>query len=679
MPHGYCYLWNPGLVWLHVISDSLIALAYFAIPVALFWFVRKRRDLGFSWMFVLFGVFIVSCGTTHLMEVWNLWHANYWLAGALKAITAVASVPTAILLFKLLPAALDLPNSSQWIKANAALETEVRQRRDVELELRVNEATYRFQAELIDLTHDAIFVRDLESKISYWNRGAVMLYGWSKEEVRGQLSHEVLKTRFPQPLTEIESQVYETGYWEGLLVHTRKGGAEVIVSSRWALRCDLAGNPVAILESNRDVTQRKKEEEKFRNLLESAPDAMVIVDQEGKITLTNAQTERLFGYPREELLGQPVEILVPERFHGNHHGHRKGFYVAPRPRAMGAGLELHGRRKDGTEFPVEISLSPLVTEQGTLVSSAIRDVTDRRATERAIETHRNSLARSNDQLAAANHELEAFSYSVSHDLRAPLRHIDGFARILAEDFSAELSTEGRGYLDRILKAVTHMGQLVDDLLNLSGIGRREMVRAKVPLETIVRRAIADMPDEASERKIEWRIDPLPDVDCDPGLLKVVFFNLLANAAKFTRKSKGPVVGVGTCQSNGVTAFFVRDNGVGFDPKYADKLFGVFQRLHHQEDFEGTGIGLATVQRIIHRHGGRIWAESQPGRGATFFFTLAGGNPKVPTPDLEDLLADAAYNLAANTRANVEAKTDASVCTGTVAPDTPEHTAPNLRS
>jgi PAS domain S-box-containing protein len=640
-----------------VISDSLITLAYFAIPVALFWFVRKRRDVGFSWMLVLFGIFIVACGSTHAMEVWNLRHANYWLAGWLKAITAVASVPTAILLFRLIPHALALPGPNQLIEANAALEDEVRQRRDVELDLRVSEATYRFQAELIDLTHDAIFVRDIASKLSYWNRGAAFLYGWSKEDVHGRVSHEVLQTRFPQPLSEIESQVYETGYWEGLLTHTRKDGSEVIVSSRWALRRDAEGNPAAILESNRDVTQRKREEEKFRDLLESAPDAMVIVDQAGIITLTNAQAVKLFGYTREELLGQAVEMLVPERFHGKHHGHRKGFFGAPRPRSMGAGLDLHGRRKDGTEFPVEISLSPLVTEAGTLVSSAIRDVTDRRATERAIETHRDSLARSNEQLAAANHELEAFSYSVSHDLRAPLRHIDGFARILAEDHAAELSAEGRGYLDRILKAVTHMGQLVDDLLNLARIGRREMVREKIPIDSIVRQALEGLPSEADGRNIEWRIEPLPEADCDPGLLKVVFFNLLANAAKFTRKNKDAIVQVGVCQSNGVAAFFVRDNGVGFDPKYADKLFGVFQRLHHQEDFEGTGIGLATVQRIIQRHGGRIWAESQPGGGATFFFTLGGANPGAPTPDLDDLLAYAAYNLAANTRASVDAKTD----------------------
>lgn len=195
-PHGYCYLWNTGLVWLHVVSDVLIALAYFTIPVTLVWFVRKRRDLPFSWMFVLFGVFIVACGSTHVMEAWNLWHANYWLAGILKAITAAVSIPTAILLMRLVPQALNLPNASQWTHTRASLENEVRERRELELNLRISEANYRDQAELLDLTHDAIFVRSLEKKILYWNRGAERLYGWQKEEAWGKITHELLRTRF---------------------------------------------------------------------------------------------------------------------------------------------------------------------------------------------------------------------------------------------------------------------------------------------------------------------------------------------------------------------------------------------------------------------------------------------------------------------------------------------------
>jgi PAS domain S-box-containing protein len=629
MPHGYCYLWNAPLVWLHVVSDALIALAYFTIPISLLWFSRKRRDLPFSWIFVLFGAFIVACGSTHLMEIWNLWHADYWIAGLLKAITAVASVATAVFLARLVPEALRLPNLKTWIDANGMLKKEIHDRREVELDLRISEANYRDQAELLELTQDAIFVRNLGSSILYWNRAAERLYGWQKDEARGKVCYELLQTKFPKPLAEIETDVFGKGAWEGELVHRRRDGTPVVVSSRWALRSDPAGNPIAILESNRDITLRKIEENKFRNLLESAPDAMVIVDGAGHIQLVNAQTEKLFGYSREELVGQAVEILVPQRFHARHAGHRRGYSQAPRPRTMGVGLELYGRRKDGTEFPVEISLSPLQTEAGTLVSSAIRDVTQRHRAESEIHSLNSELQKKLAELGVVNRELEAFSYSVSHDLRAPLRHIDGFARILRDEHSGQLTEDGRRYLERVLVSANNMGHLIDDLLNLARIGRREMVKQKVKLDDLVRQAVAELPDEPDTREIEYRIEPLPEQDCDPGLLKLVFLNLLSNAVKFTRSCQVAVIEVGTREIDGATAFLVRDNGVGFDPKYADKLFGVFQRLHRQEDFEGTGIGLATVQRIIHRHGGKIWAESELGRGSTFIFTL-GRSPEAAT-------------------------------------------------
>jgi PAS domain S-box-containing protein len=749
MPQGYCSLWNPGLVWLHVISDTLIASSYFTIPFTLLWFVRKRRDLPFGWMFGLFGTFLVSCGATHLMEVWNRGHAEYWLAGVLKAVTAVASVATAILLARLVPQACEYPSAGQWMEANSALETEVRERRDLEIRLRIRENRYREQAELLDLIFDAVIVRNAKDEITYWNRGAEELYGWDAEEVLGKVTHELFQTVFPKALAEIQAEILETGYWEAELMHRRRDGSVATVSSRWVLRRDAEGNPSGILESNRDIGRSKQEEQKFRNLLESAPDAIVIVDQKGLIQLINAQTEKLFGYTRAELIGAPVETLVPQCFRGRHWSHREGYAQSPQPRSMGAGLELYGRRKDGTEFPIEISLSPLETAEGTLLCSAIRDVTQRkqlaerhrenelrfrllidavkdyaiisldadglvttwntgaerlkgyssgeiigqhmsrfypqadiarrkpdqelqqaastghmedqgwrvrkdgshfwaevaitavhdsagkligflkiakditakRDAEDQIQKLNSELTQRVEELGTVNRELESFSYSVSHDLRAPLRHVDGFARILKEEYSPTLPEDAIRYLDRILEAATHMGQLIDDLLNLARIGRREMKREGVRIANVVKQAIAELPSEAQERHIEWRIEPLPEMNCDAGLLKLVFSNLLSNAVKFTRKQPIAVIEIGARMTGGVATIFVRDNGVGFDPRYADKLFGVFQRLHRHEDFEGTGVGLATVQRIIRRHGGEIWAESQVNSGTTFSFTL----------------------------------------------------------
>ena len=637
MPHGFSYFWNAGLVRLNVISDSLIAVSYYTIAAVLFQFVRKRRDVPFAWMIALFGAITVASGTTHLTDVWDTWHTNFWTDGTIKAITAAASVSTAILAIVLLPRALEVPDVGDWLRTKARLEHEVRERRETELDLRIREAAYREQAELLDLTHDAIFVRSMNSKITYWNRAAERTYGWSAEEVRGRTTHEVLATRFPVAVQDIQDEVITKGLWEGQLVHYHRGGSEIIVSSRWALLRDASGNPQGFLESNRDISQSVRAEKKFRDLLESAPDAIVMVDTNGRMQLVNAQAEKLFGYTREELVGQPVEMLMPARSHRSHVQHREGYSKSPHARAMGVGLELYGLRKDGSEFPVEISLSPLSTSDGTVVLSSIRDVTERHRAEERIQRLNAELERKVAEVSAVNAELEAFSYSVSHDLRAPLRHIDGFTRILQEDHSQELSGDARHHLERILSAVNHMGHLVDDLLNLARIGRKEMTRQRVKLDEVVREALAELPQDKKDRQIEWRIEPLPEVEGDLGLLKLAFFNLLANAAKFTRTRQPAVIEVGSGGPPEAPFFFVRDNGVGFDPQYADKLFGVFQRLHRQEEFEGTGIGLATVQRIIRRHGGQIRAEAAPERGATFSFTLQAppGNPKTPSAVREE--------------------------------------------
>jgi signal transduction histidine kinase len=286
---------------------------------------------------------------------------------------------------------------------------------------------------------------------------------------------------------------------------------------------------------------------------------------------------------------------------------------------------------------IEVSASPLRDKHGQACGgvAAFRNITQRRLDEQKIrklnEELEERVIQRTAQLEAINRELEAFTYSVSHDLRAPLRHIAGFSRILVEDFSANLASEAKDHLRRIETGVHRMGLLVDELLNLSRVGRHSVRLQPADLNFIIEEVKALLQSEAADRTVNWKIAILPEVTCDPILIKQVFQNLMANALKFTRPRPQAVIDISHHLKDGQIVIAVSDNGVGFNMKYQDKLFGVFQRLHSAKDFEGTGIGLVTVQRIVHKHGGQVWAESEVDKGATFFFTLPASEPALIKP------------------------------------------------
>lgn len=344
--------------------------------------------------------------------------------------------------------------------------------------------------------------------------------------------------------------------------------------------------------------------------------AIFVLDQNGCVASWNKGAEQIKGYSQSEIIGRHFSVFYPAEDRARDKPDQELVIAARDGRFEDEGRRV---RKDGSEFWANVVFSAVRDRTGALLGfvKVTRDLTERRALQ-------GRAAADAQALKAANAELEAFTYSVSHDLRAPIRQIEEFSKILGEHLGKDIDPQAEHYLRRIQEGSRQMGRLVDDLLHLAQLGRQDPKPRRISLDSLIGEVLTNVRAEITDRDIEWRVDPLPTVVCDPGLMKVVFTNLLSNAVKYTRPRAKAVIEIGQVVSDVQPVVYVRDNGVGFDMKYADKLFGVFQRLHRAEEFEGTGIGLATVHRIIRKHNGRIWAEAAPDQGATFFFTLGTG-------------------------------------------------------
>ena len=655
-PHGYCYLWDSRLVWLHVSSDILIAAAYFVIPFFLLKLVRGRRDVPFNWMCTCFGVFIVACGSTHIMEVWNLWHASYWLAGYVKAITAAASLATAALMVRVVPKAIALPSQADLQKSIDERDRELSERLNAVAALRESEQRFRRQAALLDLAHDAIFVRDLRGYITYWNRGAEALYGWTPAEAVGRLSHDLLSTEFPRPLSEIEQQVLLHDRWEGEIVHRRRDGRHVVVASSWAIQRDDAGKPVAILEINSDITARKaatellahanqdleqrvnartaelaaandrlrseisererveavlqSSESRLRALVSSVDEVVYELGPDGTYLNVYTTDEILMGQPIEELVGLRVTDTMNEA------SARDMLDVITRVLATGIGENLEYQSSAGRETRYFLArVAPIRASDETFKSVCLlaRDITDRRKLERQLIQSQKMEAVG--QLAGG----------VAHDFNNLLGIILGYAEILEEEF-----TEGHQLhkpVAQIVKAGQSAASLTRQLLAFS---RQQMLEPRIlnlnsvisDVEKLARRVIGE------DIVLDTVLDPaLGLTKADPVQIEQVILNLVVNSRDAMPDGGRIIVETSNVELDDTyvahrpnalpgpyVLLAVTDTGTGMDAETQARAFDPF--FTTKEKGKGTGLGLATVYGIVKQSGGWIWLYSEVGQGTT---------------------------------------------------------------
>jgi protein-histidine pros-kinase len=475
------------------------------------------------------------------------------------------------------------------------------------------EARFR---DLLESTPDAIVMVNITGRIVLVNSHAEQLFGYARGTMIGQPIEKLLPERF-----RMAHNGHRIAFFQQPRTRTMGAGLELYGqrSNGEEFPVEISLSPIVteegtmVMSAVRDITVRKRADQKFRDLLESAPDAMVIVGREGRITLVNSQTERLFGYSRQELLGQPVENLVPERYRARHVGNRSTFFTQPRARSMGVGLDLYGLRRDGSEFPVEISLSPLQTEEGLFVSSAIRDATERKRFERALQD--------------ASRLKSEFLASMSHELRTPLNGIIGFSELLIDGKPGAMNARQKEYLSVILSSGRHLLQLINDVLDLSKVeaGRMELRPESFELDGVIDEVSSVVSALARQKKIAIGKQMAPGigpVTLDRQKFAQVLYNLVANAVKFSDDG-GQVTILADRPQEGLLRIQVRDTGIGIREEDFGDLFVEFRQLDSGSTrrYDGTGLGLALTKKIIEFQGGTIAVASEVGQGSTFTVTL----------------------------------------------------------
>ncbi len=471
---------------------------------------------------------------------------------------------------------------------------------------------------LLEAAPDAMIIVDPSGRIVLSNSQVESLFGYDRDELLGS-PIEMLVPRWLRGGEAVPHEQYGENV-QGKLLEPglelqgrRKNGTEFPVEIN--LRPLRTEDGSLVSGAIRDITDRKRSEERFRALLESAPDAIVIIDSDGRIVLVNAQAERLFGYSREKLLHQPIELLVPADIHGHPQDHFLDVFSDQPTGILGSYIELIGRRRDGTELPIEISFNPLTTDEGNLVFSSIRDITERKRAEK--------LAKQAEDLAQSNAELQQFAHVASHDLQEPLRMVTSYAQLLETRYKGKLDADADVFLGFMIDGARRMQALIEGLLAYSRVGFKHKPFGAVDCNVAVQEAIHNLSKAIADAQATINCGGLPAVKADHRQLIQLFQNLIGNAVKF-RGTEPPQIQVSASEDKNGWLFSISDNGIGIGLDHVDRIFLIFQRLHLASEYPGTGIGLAICKRIVEGHGGKIWVESTPGRGSIFYFTLPAG-------------------------------------------------------
>jgi PAS domain S-box-containing protein len=483
---------------------------------------------------------------------------------------------------------------------------------------------------LLEAAPDAMVVVNQGGDIVLLNLQAEKQFGYRRDELLGQKVTNIIPEGFAERLVADDLRSAEDALAQQIgtgieLIGRRNDGGEFPIEIMLSPLESAEG--ILVTAAIRDISARKTDEKhlaqmesKYRGLLEAAPDAMVVVNQSGDIVLLNLQAEKQFGYRRDELLGQKVKNIIPEGFAERLLADRLRSADDALAQQIGTGIELTGRRKDESEFPIELMLSPLESAEGILVTAAIRDISVRKAAEANLLQKVKELYRSNE-------ELEQFAYFASHDLQEPLRMVASYTQLLSRRYKGKLDADADEFIAFAMDGASRMQRLIQDLLAYSRVGLTGMDLLEISSEDALQQALVNLQGAIEESGALVTHDPLPTVLADEMQLIQLLQNLIGNAIKY-HDARIPKVHIAAARSSGNKWIFsVQDNGLGIEPQYFEKIFGLFQRLHKREEFAGTGIGLAICKKIVERHGGRISVESQSGHGSTFRFTLAGSSEK----------------------------------------------------